>query len=125
MSKEVVIETQKHAGIGVTQSLDASITTVRVETIVAPNINVVKRGVLIGSTAKFHNISGGVLVVRNLSRSSTLSAIITEVIGTPQMVFTKLITTTHVNKTANQPLMNSMVTGRYKSANATNPKGGY
>jgi hypothetical protein len=41
------------------------------------------------------------------------------------MVFTNLITTIHVNKTINQPLMNLMVVGGYKNANATNPKGGY
>jgi hypothetical protein len=35
--------------------------------IVAPNIDVVKRGVLIGSTTKLGSRSGGVLVVRNLS----------------------------------------------------------
>jgi hypothetical protein len=33
--------------------------------------------------------------------------------------------TTHVNGTAYWPLMNSMVVGRYKSANVTNMKGGY
>jgi hypothetical protein len=33
--------------------------------------------------------------------------------------------TTHVNRTAYWPLMNSMVVGRYKSANVTNMKGGY
>ncbi len=41
------------------------------------------------------------------------------------MVFTNLTMTTHVNGTAYWPLMNSMVVGRYKSANVTNMKGGY
>ncbi len=41
------------------------------------------------------------------------------------MVFTNLTMTTHVNRTAYWPLMNSMVVGRYKSANVTNMKGGY
>jgi hypothetical protein len=41
------------------------------------------------------------------------------------MVFTNLITTTHVNKTTNWPLMNSMVARRYRSANVMNPRGGY
>jgi hypothetical protein len=102
MLEAVVIETQKqHVKVGVTQSLDVGITTTRVETIVTPNINVVKRGILIGFLAKFHNGSNGVSVVRNLTRSSTLPTIITKVIGTPQMVFTSSIMTTHVNKIAN------------------------
>jgi hypothetical protein len=36
-----------------------------------------------------------------------------------------LVMTIHVNRTTNRPLMNLMVVGRYKSANAVNPKGGY
>jgi hypothetical protein len=48
------VKTQKqHAGVGVIQSLDASITTTRVETVVVPNINVVRRGVLIGFGANW------------------------------------------------------------------------
>jgi hypothetical protein len=49
----------------------------------------------------------------------------TRIIGTPQMVFTNSITTTHVNRIANRPLMNSMVAGGHRSANAANLKGGY
>jgi hypothetical protein len=49
----------------------------------------------------------------------------TAIIGTPQMVFTNLIMTIHVNKTVDQPLMNSMVARRYKITNAKNPKGRY
>jgi hypothetical protein len=41
------------------------------------------------------------------------------------MVFTNLMTTTHVNKTTNWTLMSSMVVGGYKNANVTNPRGGY
>jgi hypothetical protein len=42
MLETVVIETRRqHAGIGVTQSLNASITTTGVERIVEPNIDVV------------------------------------------------------------------------------------
>ncbi len=41
------------------------------------------------------------------------------------MVFTNLIMTTHVNRTTNQPLMNLMSIGRYKSAYAMIPRGGY
>ncbi len=41
------------------------------------------------------------------------------------MVFTNMIMTTHVNKTANQPPMNSMATKGYKSTYATNLIRGY
>jgi hypothetical protein len=68
VSEVVVVETRKqHAGVKITQSLDVGITTTGVETIVMPNINVVKREVLIGSTTKLGNESRGILVVRNLS----------------------------------------------------------
>jgi hypothetical protein len=53
VSKVAIVETRKqHVGIRVIQSLGASITTTRVETLVAPNINVVRRGVLIRFSAK-------------------------------------------------------------------------
>jgi hypothetical protein len=67
--------------------------------VVVPNINVVRRGVLIGFTTKLGNELGGVLIGRNLSRSSVLPIAITRVVGIPQMVFTNSITTTHVNRT--------------------------
>jgi len=38
---------------------------------------------------------------------------------------TNLIMTTHVNKTIDWPLMNSMAVGGYRSADATNPRGRY
>ncbi len=41
------------------------------------------------------------------------------------MVFTSLIMTTYVKKTTDRPPMNSMVTKRYKSVDATNPREGY
>jgi len=41
------------------------------------------------------------------------------------MVLTNLITTIHGNMTFNWPLMNSMVVGKYKSANAMHPRRGY
>jgi hypothetical protein len=47
------------------------------------------------------------------------------VVGTSHMVFTNLIMTTHVNRITNQPPMNSMDVGRYRSTNAINPIGGY
>jgi len=98
----VVVETWKqHVGIGVTQSLDVGIITIGVETIVVPNKDVVKRGVLIGFTPKLGNESSGVSVVRNLSQSSALPTTTIGVIGMPQMVFTNPIMTIDVNKTAN------------------------
>jgi hypothetical protein len=96
-----------------------------VETVVVPNINVARRGVLIGFVTKLGSRSSGVLVVRNLGRSLALPTAITKVIGTPQMVFTNLITTIHVNRTANQTLMNSMDVGGYRSADVANPRKGY
>jgi NADH dehydrogenase FAD-containing subunit len=74
--------------------------------VVAPNINVVRRGVLIGFTTKLGSGFGGVWVVRNLNQSLALPAIATRVVGIFQMVFTNPITTTHVNKTIDQPMMN-------------------
>ncbi len=65
MLEAAIVETQKqHVGIGVTQSLDASITTTRVEMFVAPNIDVVKRGVLIGYVTKLGSGLGGVSPIR-------------------------------------------------------------
>jgi len=95
-----------------------------VETIVAPNIDVVRRGILFGFVAKLGNGSNGILVVRNLNQSSTLLTAIIRVVGIPQMVFINLILTTHVNRIANRPLMNSMVAGGYRSENVRHLKGG-
>jgi len=96
-----------------------------VEIVVAPNIDVVRRGELIESVIKLGSRSNGVLAVRNLSQSLALPTIINGVVGTLQMVFTNLIMTIHVNKTTDRPLMSSMAIGRYKSANVTNQRGGY
>jgi hypothetical protein len=57
----IVVETSKqHARIRVIQSFDVGITITRVETIITPNIDVVKRGVLIGYTTKLGSGSSGV-----------------------------------------------------------------
>ncbi len=69
------------------------------ETVVAPNIDVVRRGELIESVIKLGSRSSGVLAVRNLSQSLALLTNTNGVVGTLQMVFTNLIMTTHVNKT--------------------------
>jgi hypothetical protein len=68
-SKATVVETQKqHVRIGVTQSFDVHITTIGVETVVVPSIDVIKKGVLIGSTIKLGSGLGGVSAVRNLNQ---------------------------------------------------------
>ncbi len=77
MSEATIVETQKqHVGIVVPQSLVANITTIRVQTIVAPNMDVVRMGVLIGSTTKLGSGSDGVLVGWKLNGSMTLPTII-------------------------------------------------
>jgi len=65
--------------------------------VVAPNINVVRRGVLIGFITKLGSRLGGVSVVKNLNQNLTLLITITRVVGIPQMMFTNSITTIHVN----------------------------
>jgi len=79
-----------------------------VETVVAPNIDVIKRGILLRYVTKLGSKSGGVSVVRNLTQSSTLLIITTRITDTLQMVFTNPITTIHLNMIINRPLMNSM-----------------
>jgi hypothetical protein len=112
----IVVETHKqHVRVGIIQSLGTGLTTTRVEMVVSPNINVVRRGVLIGFTTKLGSGLGGVLAIKNLSRNLTLLTITIGVIGIPQMVFTNLMITIHMNKTTNRPLMSSMVVGGYKS----------
>jgi ribosomal protein L17 len=126
MSKAVVVETRRqHAGVGIIQSLNVGIKTTRVEKIIAPNIDVVKRGILIGYAAKLGNGSGRVYARRNLSRSFALLADTIRVVDIPQMVFTNPKTTFHVNRTANRTLMSSMATRGCRSANVVNSRGGY
>jgi len=67
----VIVEIWKQpVGIEVTQSPNVVITTIWMEMVVTPNTNVVRGGVLIGSTINLGRGSGGVLVRRNLSQSS-------------------------------------------------------
>ncbi len=107
VSKAVVVETWKqHVGIKVIQSLNVGIITTRVETVVVPNIDVVKRGVLIGFATKLGSGSGGVLARRNLNWSWALPTATIKVIGIPQVVFINLIMAIHGNMITNQPLMN-------------------
>ncbi len=69
--------------IEVTQSLNAVITTIGVETVVVPNTHVVKRGIVIRSTIKLSHESDGFSAGRNLNRSSRLPTSNTRVVGTP------------------------------------------
>ncbi len=90
-----------------------------------PNIDIVTRGILIGFATKLGSGPDVVLAGWKLSGSIALPTTTTRVIRTLQMVFTNPIMTTHVNRATNQPPMNSMVAGGYKSADVVNPKGGY
>jgi hypothetical protein len=68
VSEAAIVETRKqHVGVGVTQSLNASIKTIREQTCDESNIEVVRRGILIRSTTILGSGLGGVLVGRNLS----------------------------------------------------------
>jgi len=126
VSKATIVETRRqHFGVGITQSLNAGITTIGVGTIVAPNIDVVKRGILIGSIAKLGSGLGGVLARRNLSQSSVLPTTSIRVVGIPQMVFINSITSTHRNMTANRPLMSSMAIRGCIIADTMYSRGGY
>jgi hypothetical protein len=93
--------------------------------VVVPNMDVVKRGILIGYAAKLGSGLGGILAGWKLSGSTTLPITIIRVVGTPQMVFTNSIMTTHVNRIVDQPSMSSRVARGYRSANVVNPRGGY
>jgi hypothetical protein len=112
VSKVAVVVTQRqHVGVRVIQSLNEGITTIGVEMVLVPNIDVIRRGTLIGSTKKMVSRLGGVSVGRNPSRSSTLPTTITRVVGIPQMLFTNLLMAIHGNKTIDRPLINLMVVG--------------
>jgi hypothetical protein len=97
----------------------------QVEIVIAPNIDVVKMGILIGSATKLGNGSNGVSIVRSLNQSSTLPIATTGIVRKPQMVFTNPISTTHVNMIINWPLMSSMAARGCRSADVVNPKRGY
>jgi hypothetical protein len=88
-------------------------------------MDVVKRRVLIGSATKLGSKSGGVSARRNLSQNSTLPTTTTRVVTTLQMVFTNPITTTHVKRTVDRPLMSSMAARRYRRVDVANLRGGY
>ncbi len=103
MLEAAIVKTQKQpTRIKVTQSFNAIIISIRVETVIAPNMDVVKKGMVIGFVLNVSRGLNGFLAGRNLSRSSRLPTINIGVVGTPQMVFTNPIMTIH-DKTINQP----------------------
>jgi hypothetical protein len=68
VSKAKVAKTRRqHARIRVIQSLDVSITTIGVEMVVAPNIDVVRKGVIIRFVTKLGSGSSGVSARRNMN----------------------------------------------------------
>jgi hypothetical protein len=72
------------------------------ETVIAPSMDVIKKGMVIGYVLNVNSGLSGFLAGRNLSRSSRLPTINIGVVRTPQMVFTNPIMTIH-DKTTNQP----------------------
>jgi len=75
------------------------IKTIGVDIVVAPNTNVVRRGVVIEFVINLGHGSDEFSVGRSLSRSLGLPSTNTGVFGTPQMVFINPIMTIHVHKT--------------------------
>jgi hypothetical protein len=116
---------RQHVGIKVTQPLDVIIPTTRMEIVVALATNFIKGGVLIGSTTNWNYGLKGVSTGRTLSRSLGILVATNKVVGTPQVVFTNPIMTTFVNRTTNQPLMNSITIERYRSTDVGNLGRGY
>jgi hypothetical protein len=82
--KVTFVEIRKQPiGIEATQSPNVIITTTRVETIVAPNTNVVRGGILIGFVTYLGSGSNKILAKRNLSWNLKLPVATTKVYGTP------------------------------------------
>jgi hypothetical protein len=77
------------------------ITTIGVETVVVPNTNVAKKGVVIELVINLGHGSSGFSMGRNLSRNLGLPTVNIGVAWTPLMVFTNPIMTIHVYKTTN------------------------
>jgi len=72
------------------------------EMVIAPSMDVIKKGMVIGYVLNVSSGLSGFLAGRNLSRSSRLPTINIGVVRTPQMVFTNPIMTIH-DKTTKQP----------------------
>jgi hypothetical protein len=56
---------------------------IRIELIVAPTMDVIRRGVLIRSAKKLGSVLGGVLVGRKLNGNMTLPTTTIGIVGTP------------------------------------------
>ncbi len=76
--------------------------------VVVPNTHVAMRGIVIRSVVNLSHGLGGFSMRRNLNKSLGLPAVNIRVVGTPQMVYTNPIMTTHVHKTIDIPLMSSI-----------------
>jgi hypothetical protein len=84
VSKVAIGETQRQpTRIVIIQSLDVDISTTRVEMVVAPIMDVVKRGVLIGSIEKLGVRLGGISMGKKLNGRIEFPTATTRVVGTP------------------------------------------
>ncbi len=84
MLETIVVEIQKQlVGIKIIEPLNIVTPTIGVETIVTPNTNFVRGGVLIGSTTNLGHGSNEVSMGRNLSMSLKLSTTTIGVVRTP------------------------------------------
>ncbi len=109
-----IVETRiQPTRIELIQSFNAVITTTRVDIVVEPNTNVTKRGIIIRFVVNLDHALGRFSIGKKLNRSLRLPTTNTRVVGTPQMVFTNIIMTTHVHKTTYRPLMNLITTRGY------------
>jgi hypothetical protein len=99
--------------IEVIQSLNAVITTIGVDMVVTPNMNVAKRRVVIRYVINLGLGLDEFSTGRSLSKSLGLPTTNTRVVGTPQVVFFNPIMTIHVYKTTNQPFMSSIIARGY------------
>jgi hypothetical protein len=83
MSEMTIVETQRQlVGVVVIQSLDVNITTIGIEMVVVPTMDIVKRGVLIRFVAKLGNGLNGVSTGRKLNGSTIVPTITIGVVGT-------------------------------------------
>ncbi len=88
--------------VEVIRLLHVIIPTIKVEIVVAPNTNFVRGGIFIRFVMNLDCGLGRVLERRTLNRSYELLTETIGVVGTPKMVFTNLIMTTHMNKIVNR-----------------------
>jgi hypothetical protein len=126
VSKVVVIETWRQlARIEVIQSFNTVITTTTLDMVFEPNTNVSKKGVIIRFVINLDRGSNRFSASMNLNRSSGLLTTNIGVVGTPQLVFTNPIMTTHEHKTIDKSPMSSITIRGYKNTNAKDSKGEY